>query len=202
VTAFFLIRHGAHDLIGRVLTGRKADVPLNSEGRRQAARIAGRICSVGIDRILSSSRRRALQTAEIISNQTSADIETAAALDELDLGDWAGMSFDALARDPRWSLWNRCRSSARPPGGESMAELQARIVGCLRALAEEFPRERIALVSHAEPIRAVILYVRYIALDRFMDVPVDLASVHEFAIERPHGALVEVPAGSQQRGAA
>jgi len=45
-------------------------------------------------------------------------------LDEIDVGDWQGRDFEALARDPRWNSWNSARSVARPPGGETMLEAQ------------------------------------------------------------------------------
>src|SRR3546814_14004586 len=59
---------------------------------------------------------------------------TAEALNEIDLGLWSGRSFDALAADKDWVLWNTARAHARPPGGEAMIEVQARVAGLLDEL--------------------------------------------------------------------
>lgn len=202
MTEFFLIRHGVHDLIGRVLTGRKVDVALNRKGVLQVKRAAEQLHALGVDRILSSPRLRALQTAEIIARFSHLPVETATALDETDFGHWAGLSFDVLARDPQWALWNGRRNATRPPSGESMGELQARIVGFLQSLSREFPAGRIAIVGHAEPIRAVLLHARKLPLDRFLEVTVRPAAIHALSIEIPGGVLAEIFARSSQRGAA
>src|SRR3546814_20693526 len=59
---------------------------------------------------------------------------TAEALNEIDLGLWSGRNFDALAADKDWALWNTARAHARPPGGEAMIEVQARVAGLLDEL--------------------------------------------------------------------
>ena len=50
MTVFHLVRHAAHDLIGRVLAGRKIDIALNALGRRQAEALAQQLESFPIMR--------------------------------------------------------------------------------------------------------------------------------------------------------
>lgn len=194
MTMFFLIRHAAHDLVDRVLAGRKVDVPLNEPGRRQAEAIARQLAHEPITRIIASPRRRACQTAGPLCALAKLPLATAAQIDEHDAGLWAGQSFSELARDPRWRLWNERRAAARPPGGESMLELQQRVVGYLDALTARHPHETIALVSHAEPIRAALMHARGIAADDFLSVDVPIASIarldHKAAVTSRHDASI------------
>src|SRR3954452_10074827 len=124
----YLVRHASHPLLGRVLCGRSVDIGLGAEGRRQARALADRLASERIDLIQCSPRRRARETAEEIGVAIGRLPEIAPALDEHDPGEWAGLTFDALTRDPRWQTWNEHRGSARPPQGESMREVQQRVL--------------------------------------------------------------------------
>lgn len=192
MSTFFLIRHAAHALLGRVLAGRKLDVSLNRQGRRQAEAIARRLAHEPITRIIASPRKRARQTAEPLCAFAKLPLGTAAEIDEHDPGAWAGQSFSELARDPHWRLWNERRGTTRPPGGESMRELQQRVVGYLDALTARYPNEVIALVSHAEPIRAAVMQARGIAADDFLKVDVPVASITRLEREAaglPHAAI-------------
>lgn len=80
---------------------------------------------------------------------------TEEALMEIDFGDWNGRTFDSLEADTLWQTWNRARDTARPPSGESMAEVQARLTEWLDRLARSGPRA-VAAVSHADVIKAAV----------------------------------------------
>jgi probable phosphoglycerate mutase len=175
MTVFHLVRHGANDLAERVLCGRKIDVPLNVHGRRQAEALARRLAQEPITQVISSPRRRARQTAEPIAATLGLSVAVAAQIDEHDAGIWSGQSFADLARDPRWRLWNERRNEVRPPAGESMPELQMRILRYLDRLVLAHPDETVVLVTHAEPIRAALLYDRGLPLKDFWCIDVPLA---------------------------
>jgi broad specificity phosphatase PhoE len=194
VTTFVLIRHAAHDLVGYVLAGRKLDVPLNDQGRRQAADVAWQLAVEPIARVIASPRRRARETAAPICAAVELPLLVAPQIDEHDAGQWAGRSFSELDQDPRWRLWNARRGAARPPGGESMLELQQRVVDYLDGLAARYPKDVVVLVSHAEPIRAALMHARGIALDDFLTVDVPVASIARLECKaenrrRPYAAI-------------
>src|SRR5438067_2485975 len=134
-TTVVLVRHGAHDLLGKVLCGREAGVELNSEGRAQASAVAGRLASRGLAAVYSGPLERVRQTAAPIAARAGLDVVIDPAIDEIDLGAWTGARFSELARQPAWRRWNARRLGARPPGGETMREAQVRMVGFLRRMA-------------------------------------------------------------------
>lgn len=172
----YLVRHGTHPLVNKVLCGRSDGVPLSAEGVEQAHRLAAYFADKPIEAVQSSPRQRAWQTALPIAAASEKVVEPAEGMDELDASGWTGCSFDSLAVDPAWNAWNSNREAARPPGGESMTELQARVTAHLNSL-KCGPANAIVIVSHAEPIRAALLLYRGIPLDRFAEIEIDPASI-------------------------
>lgn len=182
-TTLHLVRHAQHAIVGSTLTGRMDGVRLSPEGREQAARLAGRFGREPIAAVLASPRERSQDTAEPIARALGLQVETSVALDEIDVGDWQGRAFSDLADIPLWNRWNAVRSLVRPPGGESMVEVQARLIGHIIALRSRFPDGALVLVSHAEPIRALLLYMLGLHVDAWSRIEVAPASVSTVAVD-------------------
>ena len=189
MTTVFLVRHARHDRVDHVLCGRMPGVTLGTEGRRQAERLAERFAREPIATIVTSPLERARETAEIIGDRLGLEVRVSVDLNEIDFGEWTGMSFDALDRDPRWSRWNRERGAAIPPGGESMAAAQARIVRQIEGVRDEFPDAGVILVSHCDVIKAALASVLGLALDAYQLFEIGPASVSVLALW-PGGAKV------------
>jgi broad specificity phosphatase PhoE len=177
MTTIHLVRHAVHPLVNRVLVGRTGGIQLGKEGREQAEALAQRLVGDEIGAVQSSPQQRALETAALIAAPLGLVVDIVPELDEVDFGQWAGCSFEQLNRDRRWAAWNSERGTARPPGGETMLELQKRILGHLDRLEAEKPKEKLVLVSHAEVIRAALLHFLGIALDSFARVEIAPASI-------------------------
>lgn len=178
-TTFLLICHAAHIHLDKLFSGQMPGVPLSETGRAQAARLGAVLASEPIDRIVHSPLDRTSETAAAIAAARGSAVPVAAAagLIEIDLGDWTGRSWQDFGDDPAWRDWNERRGSARIPGGETMREAQARIVGCLAALAREADGRTVAVVSHSDMIRAAVAHVLELPLDRLLSFDVDVASV-------------------------
>lgn len=179
---FLLIRHAAHVHLDRHLSGRMPGVPLSDDGRAQAARLGEALAGETIDGIVASPLERTQETAKAIANARSVrpTIETDDALVEIDMGAWTGAPIGGFGDDPQWQAWNAERGTARIPGGETMAEATARIVGCLERLARNHAGETIALVSHSDMIRAVAATVIGLSLQsmlRFEIAPASLTRI-------------------------
>ncbi len=172
----YLVRHGAHALVNKALCGRSDDIALSAEGVEQARRLAAHFAGKSVDAVQSSPRMRAWQTALPIAAAAEIAVDLADGMDELDVSAWTGRSFESLAADPAWNAWNNNRGTARPPGGESMAELQARVLTHLESLKHSNANS-IVIVTHAEPIRAALLHCREVALDRFDEIEIAPASI-------------------------
>ncbi len=177
-----LVRHAAHGLLGRTLTGRMPGVSLSPEGRAQAERLAARLAGEPIRAVLTSPLERARETAEPIAAALGLESRVEPALNEIDFGEWTGRSFDALEDDPAWRRWNAARGLARPPGGETMLAVQARMRDHIDGLRTEHPDGQVALVSHCDVIRATLLLYLGLPVDAYDRIAVDPASVSTVAI--------------------
>lgn len=168
--------------LGRVLSGRRRDVALSAEGLEQAEIVADLLSVEPIAAVHSSPRERAYYTARQIADAHELKVEISESLDEIDFGDWTGRSFDELEGDPAWSEWNEARGTARPPGGESMAEAVARAAAALEVIAAEHPGASVVCVSHCDIIRGVIAHHLGLPLDHLLRLDVDPASVSRVAL--------------------
>jgi broad specificity phosphatase PhoE len=163
-TTFHLVRHASHDLLGRALVGR-GPVSLSPAGREEAAAIAATLGGLGLAAVACSPRERALETARPLAARAGLEVTVEPGLDELDLGAWTGARFGTLDDDPRWRAFNVFRGTAPVPDGESMLAVQARAVACVLRLRAAYPDASVALVSHADVIKAVLVHFLGMTLD-------------------------------------
>jgi len=176
VTNFFLIRHAENDLVGHTLAGRKPGVHLNNLGRTQAANLAEELSGLVVNRIFSSPMERAVETAEPLAALTGQQVEIREAFNELNFGNWTGRKFIDLESQELWRQWNSHRLGIRPPNGEMMLEVQTRFVTEIEALRRTFPTERIAIFSHGDPLKSVLMYYLGMPLDHFLRLDIATAS--------------------------
>jgi probable phosphoglycerate mutase len=163
--------------VGRSLAGRTPGVCLNAEGIAQAAALADRLRAVPLDAIVSSPLERARQTAAALATGRALAVAYDDALMEIDFGAWTGQSFDALAPRDDWRRFNAQRSVAGAPGGETMLQVQARVVAAIDALRGAYPEGRVALVSHGDAIRGAVAHFAGIPLDLMQRLEIAPASV-------------------------
>ncbi|MGY1600779.1 histidine phosphatase family protein [Geodermatophilus sp. SYSU D00815] len=145
-----LVRHGQSEwnAAGR-MQGQTAHVPLTALGHEQAAAAARALAGRRPGALVSSDLHRAVQTAEHCARATGLPVRTTAALREQGYGVLEGRPSRELWdvvdwTDPHWSA----------EGGESLAQLHARVAGYLAELTAAPPAEVVALVTHGDTIRA------------------------------------------------
>jgi probable phosphoglycerate mutase len=181
-TTFFLVRHAAHDRVGTVLCGRMPGVSLGTVGREQARRLAQRLANENVASVQSSPLERARETAEPIATRAERPLEFNDGLMEIEFGAWTGRTFAELGPDPLWAGWNASRSVARPPNGETMLEAQARVVGSMDRLRRTYEGQAVVLVSHADVIKAALLYYLGLPIDAYTRFDIETASISTVAV--------------------
>jgi probable phosphoglycerate mutase len=151
-TTILLVRHGETDWNREGRFQGHADTPLNDAGRSQAAALAEALAGENVTAVYTSPLRRASETAAIVADRLGLEARPLAALREIHVGDWQGLTVDEVKeRHPELEDW---RSGWR--GGETYEELSARVVPALLALGAEHPHERLLAVTHAGPVRAAL----------------------------------------------
>jgi broad specificity phosphatase PhoE len=180
MTTFLLLRHAAHEWLGRGVAGRLPDVSLNEEGRAQAQALAEWLQASRIDAIYCSPQPRTRQTVAPLAARLGLEVEISSNLDEIDFGAWMGRTFEQLERDPGWDTWVNRRSMATPPGGEPFIDVQRRGLAELERAARLHPQQRVLLVSHGDVIKAVLAFYLAMSLDaleRFDIAPVSVSVI-------------------------
>lgn len=180
-----LARHGeTDDNVPPLRFQGQRDTPLNARGREQARELAERVAELDppIAALWSSDLSRARETAEIVGARIGLEPRLDARLREGWRGEWEGSLFEEIAaRDAeRYAAWRAPDAEAgfHFPGGETLAQQQARVLDCLREI-ESGPQPALA-VCHGGSIRTVLC-----ARD-----PRGLAAFHTFEV--PNVALVPV----------
>jgi broad specificity phosphatase PhoE len=196
-TTVFLVRHGVHDQLQARLCGRSAGVTLGDAGLTQADATGRRLAVEDIEVVFTSPLERTRQTAERIARACGAPLTIEEALMEIDFGEWNGRSFASLEGEPMWRTWNGARDTARPPSGESMAEVQARLSEWLERLVRSGARA-VAAVSHADVIKAAVGLATGLSMrfhDRFEISPGSVTTLVAVDGRLKLHALNEVPHG-------
>ncbi len=155
----YVVRHGEtwanveHRYLGAL------DPQLTARGREQAASLSKKLPS-GIEVLIVSPRVRAQQTARILNVELNLEPLTMGDFRERDVGVFEGLT-QAEARAMHPQLWaqNITRQWAvGPTGGESIADVVARVHRGLVELAALYPARVVLLVAHgfvAKVIRAL-----------------------------------------------
>jgi broad specificity phosphatase PhoE len=169
-TTLHLVRHAAHGLLGRILAGRMPGVGLSEEGQAQAARLADTLASRPIQAVLSSPLERAQATAAAIAARHGLPVQIDPGLNEIDFGAWTGTAFDDLDGRPDWHAWNRFRSFALTPGGETMVAAQARALAAVARARAAHPDGEAVLVGHSDVLKAVLAHVLGTPLDLLLRI--------------------------------
>jgi broad specificity phosphatase PhoE len=178
-----LVRHATCPQLEDVLLGRSIDPPLDERGEGQARIIATRLLAYRDLVIETSPRRRARHTAGIIASARDSAVRLAPQMDEIDFGSWAGQSFAALGADPSWRRWNKYRTVSRTPAGESIRDVQERALAHFRRLEQMFDQRSIAIVTHAEVIRSVVLLAAQGPLEDYGHFEIAPASLTRLTVQ-------------------
>ncbi len=148
-----LIRHGAtanNDAVPPRLQGARSDPPLSETGMLQADRLADFLARLPIREVFASPLLRARQTADRVAEIHCTTTQTVEQLHEIDCGQWEGLTWDDVER--RWPehYRNFVANPVEVPylGGESLADVERRVVPALRRLADDCRGKMIAVVAH------------------------------------------------------
>jgi probable phosphomutase (TIGR03848 family) len=183
-TQLLLIRHGLTDWVGHRLPGWTPGVHLSEEGRQQAEALAQRLASLPIEAIYASPLERTVETAEAIAAPHGLSVQIRENLGELRIGEWTGQDIEDLAKKEEWLAIQFYPSGTDIPGGETMHEMQTRVVAELDAIRKAHPGATVAVVSHADVIKAAVAHYVGLHLDLFQRLVVYPASLTAFRFNK------------------
>ncbi|MEM0322353.1 MAG: histidine phosphatase family protein [Thermoprotei archaeon] len=130
------------------------DTKLTPRGYRQAETVAENLRNIGVEAIYSSPTLRTMETAKIIANTLGLKVSVDERLQEISLGGLAGRSYlEVRSSDPSW--YKEYFTDQQKYGVEKFSQVMRRMSSLVEELASA-GRRRVVLVTHLEPIRALV----------------------------------------------
>ncbi|MCU1295196.1 MAG: Phosphoglycerate mutase [Bryobacterales bacterium] len=167
-------------MVSLKLCGRLPGIPLNTEGRQQSQAVARQLGDLmKLHAVYSSPLQRAAETAAAVAAARDLTVTLDERLTEMEFGEWTGLSFQELASRDDWHRYNRNRSLNAAPGGESLMQVQARAWGSLAEITARHDGETVAVVTHADVIRALVVLFLGMSLDQLLRLEIAPASITE-----------------------
>lgn len=179
----WLVRHGETEWAASGRHTSRTDVDLTAGGRAQAKALASELASIGFGLVLSSPRRRALDTARLAGFAERVTVDPD--LSEWDYGRYEGLTTEEIRRRvPGWTIWH-----GEAPGGETGDQVSARADRVIARVAGAGV-ERAIVFSHGHMLR--VLAARWLGLPAADGgwFALDVASISVLGWE--HGARVVV----------
>jgi alpha-ribazole phosphatase len=193
MTRLLLVRHGIARLQDAPRFWGKTDIPLSETGVRQAEQLRDRLSRLKIDAIYTSTLLRAGDTAEIIARPHKLKVLPLPELCECNFGFVEGLTFDEIKkRYPKLVPVMNGLDMAEPfPGGESIRDLDNRVLMFLEKLKDHQHKETVVVVAHGVPLRILICRLLGIEIKHWLQLRIDHASLS--VIERyPGGAILNL----------
>lgn len=192
-TTILLIRHGENDWTEtHRLAGRTPGVHLNEYGQQQAKALGESLANTKLDAIYASPLERTVETAQAIAAHQQVTLKTRPGLLEVDYGEWTGQKIEELAKHESWPVIQFYPSGASFPKGETMYGMQARFVQELNHLVTEHPGQTIAVVGHADLIKAAVAHYLGVHLDLFQRIVISTASITAVSFGKMGPRLLKV----------
>lgn len=155
----FIIRHGETDNNKfHRLQGRGIDASINQAGEEQANAIAEALEAFPIQKVVTSSLIRTLETATPLIEQSNSKVERYKELDEMSFGDFEGCYF----KDVKVQIhevneqWMEGNVDAEIPGGESPRQVFKRAGAKIIEVLENSEEEYIVFLVHGRLIRILL----------------------------------------------
>lgn len=186
LTSVTFLRHGqARNNVERVLTGRQPNVPLTEQGAEQARYAARLLSRMGITAVYTSPIQRAVQTARIVAERNSLEAIPDDRLIEIDMGRFTGMKYDDLLEKHGNIFLKFYREDAEFTGlgVEPFSSVRERVLDMTKSVLERHPGENTVLVTHMDPIKAMLSTVLEMTTNGLHKVIIANGSLSVFPVD-------------------
>ncbi len=181
--SIIFLRHGqAKNNTERILAGRTPGVPLTEEGVDQSEKAAKFLEDMNISAIYSSPIERAKNTAEIVGKHNSIDVRIDERLIELDMGKFTGMPYDKIfsSHGNVFMKFYNGELEIAHNGVETFVEVKKRIQEMVDHVIENHPDENVVLVTHMDPIKAMLSTIVSLSPENLYELIIANASLNIF----------------------
>ena len=177
------LRHGqAKNNTDRILAGRTEGIPLTETGIKQAEHTAELLQHMNISKVYSSPIQRAKHTAEIVGKHNSLDVTIDERLIELDMGKFTGMPYDEIfnSHGNVFMKFYNGELEIAHNGVETFSDVKKRVLGIVDHVIENHPNENVVLVTHMDPIKAMLSTIVDLSATNLFELIIANASLNIF----------------------
>ena len=188
----FFARHGQTDWNILAKVQGTTDIPLNETGIKQAEQLSETLMSEGIQlrKVYTSYQKRAVKTAEIVSERYQIDYEIVQGLEEMNLGDFEGHTWDEIQKSYSAELekWIENKRYNKTPNGESYQMVLERLIHALDEILYQEKKENVSdsdilIVTHGAVIMSLLAIQRNVPFEQAYTIVIENAKPIEFSME-------------------
>lgn len=154
-------------------------ISLNEEGRKQTYKLADFLNPVKFSKIISSPIERAFETASIIAETKGLNVITDEHFAEWYMGIWTGRTFTEIKNEfpEDFKTWRTNPEKLYIEHAETLQAVSERTIKGLKILTEKYREDTILIVSHKDPIRAMLTQLLGIPVKGIKRIDVEMASI-------------------------
>ena len=164
-TTVVVVRHG-HTVHteSNLISGSSGEDPSLSELGFREADLAAKATSELLNRfglsapevVCHSPQLRTTQTAEAFARHFNVPLTPDARFKEIAFGEWEGYSMNQMETSSSQEIasW-RGSMTRKPPGGESVTDLESRVLSGLDSVISQHRGQTVVIVAHMMPLRAI-----------------------------------------------
>lgn len=187
IMKLYLIRHGQTDwnVLGKIQGS--YDCCLNDTGITQAKQLSEKIIEANykFSKIYSSQQKRALKTAQILSEAIKVEFVPMHGLEEVKFGEWEGLTWKEIQEQfpIEYDEWFNNRRYTRPPKGESYEDMLQRVLAVIHKIVNMEVSDT-AVVTHGAVIMCILCCITNTPFAEMMKFKADNTTIIEIDSEK------------------
>lgn len=202
MSLIIFLRHAqAQNNVDRVLAGRRKGIPLTPSGIKQAEKIGNFLKPLKISAIYSSPIDRAMDTAKIVSERLNLDYNMDERLTEIEMGSFSGMPYEEMFSKYGniFLKFYEGNPIIEKNGVETFASVKKRVLDMVKYCSNKYDGQTILLVTHMDPIKAMISTVLQLKPQSLYELIIQNASLTIVKNEQVNFSMVAINSMSAER---
>jgi broad specificity phosphatase PhoE len=191
MSEIILVRHGETEWNAEETFRGRADVALNENGLKQAELLGAYLKDEKIDAVYSGPLQRAVKTAKAIAAPHKLPVNIAESLNDINCGEWEGkpLTFVEAIYQDVYADWLDTPEQTRLPGGESLDEVNSRVVPFIWDTVLHHGKEKMVFVSHRAVHKVLICALLKLDNASFWNFKLDTAGLTRFTFDGKRAIL-------------
>ncbi len=186
MTRILLVRHGRTEWNKDQIFRGSVDVPLDEQGRKEAARAGDWLKGETFHAAYSSPLSRAVETAELILKTHNIPVQKHPGFTDLNYGDWQKKTrteveklYPELVRQ-----WEQAPHTVNFPNGEGLGAVRERSLKAIQEVAAGHPGQTVLVAAHRVVNKVLIAALLGLDNSHFWEIGQDTAALNEFVYDK------------------